>query len=396
MDLGEASRRLAADELDNGAGWMVGESGRRSFYPARPHQPDKAPGADLLQGVIDDLAEQIALVDASWTLLAVNKAWAEAPETHAIGPLGAGDNYLETCRLRGAEGDREALLILDALRQIDAGTRTSFEHVYAKPNKGREYRLVISCVHSGRTRFATIARYEITELMTLERRNRRLERSPIHIQQEEGRRIGRELHDATAQQLVALHLSMIQLKAMHRDAESSALFAEIDDTLNRVIEEIRAIAFLLHPPSLAEHGLVEALDAMSRGFARRTRLRTSFAFEGEPTSWDAIVEETIYRVAQEALANVHRHAAAEGVGILLTRRRGFLHLVIEDDGIGIAAGAAGFSLAPGVGVAGMRSRVEEQGGRFSIRPMESGTRVTASIPLPRGERPASGRRARPR
>jgi len=378
----------------------------RPFSPRRAGKrraaaaPETEPGPQLwpsgvLQDLIEDLTEQIAVVDASWRILAVNKSWNQSLDVAAAAgeclPLRVGDNYLDFAQFSAGRGSKEGLIIAEALKQISAGTRTTFHHLYVKPGAGKdpEYRLIVSSFTSGGARFATIARYEVTELVALTRQYRRLERSMVRVQEEERRRIGRELHDSTAQLLVALQLSMIRLKAMHRDEASGAVFGEIDDTLERVNEEIRAISFLLHPPALEDGGLVETLDAMARGFARRTNLRINFWFDGEEMTWEPMVEVTLYRLAQEALANVHRHARANRVGMrLVATRRGYLHLVIEDDGIGISIHSSLTSGQLGVGIAGMRARIAELGGRLAIRRMDSGTCIIASVPLaPRRPRP---------
>ena len=132
--------------------------------------------------------------------------------------------------------------------------------------------------------------------------------------------------------------------------------------------------------------LVESIEEMATGFARRSKLDIDFSFDGLTESWPTAVEETLYRLAQEALANVHRHAHAKQVGIrLVARPSGHLHLIVHDDGVGMPAGAAR-SLAPlGVGIAGMRERIKQLGGRFTVR-HEFGTCLVASIP------PAANRR----
>jgi signal transduction histidine kinase len=233
---------------------------------------------------------------------------------------------------------------------------------------------------------AMLSRSEVTDLFTLAERCRRLENSLVAVQEEERRRIGRDLHDGTAQLLVALQLSLIRLKGLHQDRPSELAFGEMDETLKALHHEIRAVSYLLHPPPLVNGSLVESIEGMATGFARRSNLSIDFAFDGITESWPTAVEETLYRLAQEALANVHRHAHAHQVGIrLLARPSGHLHLIVHDDGVGMPDGAAR-SMAPlGVGIAGMRERIKQLGGRFTVR-HEFGTCLVASIP------PAANRR----
>ena len=364
----------------------------RSYAPASLTS-DLAPpeffdltASTALQEVVDGLPEQIALLDESWNVLKVNRAWAEAAATAGLAGLGVGENYLQGCEQFARAGHPDSIILLEALRQIADGKRKYFHHVYRKSGLTHgDFKVNITRFESGGALFTTVTRYDVTKLMALTRQYRRLERSLVRVQEEERRRIGREIHDATAQQLVALHLSLIRLKALHADDATLAVVGELQETLDRINHEIRAISFLLHPPSLDDLGLVDAIDAMARGFSRRTDLRVGFWFDGHGERWEPMVEVTLYRLVQEALANVHRHAHATQVGIRLVARGGrFLHLIVEDDGIGIPFESASAAAPLGVGIAGMRSRIAELDGRFSIRRLPAGTCLVASIPLTPG------------
>jgi len=376
---------------------------RPAFFSPRPASPlehalllesfDPRPGMDALQAVIDELPDEIAIADASWNLLAVNQAWTVKACESPRRELRPGCNYRELLESWAADGNPDCRKVADALREMSAGTRLVLEHDYSQDVSGRnrDYRVRISFFYTGSTRLATITRHEMSDLARLARQNRRLEKSLLSVQEEERRRIGRELHDATAQLLVGLHLTNLRLKRMHRDPESTALLAEVDETLGRVNEEIRAISYLLHPPTLDARGLVASIDAMARGFARRTGLDIGFWFDGQAADWDMVIQATLYRVAQEALTNVHRHAEAGHVCIrLVAKPARFLHLIVEDDGIGIPEAPLS-SLAPlGVGIAGMQSRVAELGGRLTFHRMEKGTCLIASVPLSRALIPGTG------
>jgi len=339
---------------------------------------------EALQSLIDELPEEVALLDESWRILAVNRNWTRKASQSVRRELYPGRNYRELLEGWAAAGNRDCAIVVAALQELASGARRSFEHVYTQDVRGqaRDYKVKISTFTSGGTPLATITRHEITFVTKLAEQTRRLEKSLLSIQEEERRRIGRELHDAIAQLLVALHLCNLRLKHMHPDPESKTVFSEVDETLERVNEEIRAISYLLHPPTLDERGLVESIDAMAQGFARRTGLRISFWFDGQIEEWDMVVQASLYRVAQEALTNVHRHAEADKVGIRLVAKPGrFLHLIIEDDGIGIP-NAPLSSIAPlGVGIAGMQSRIAELGGRLTIHRLDKGTCIIASVPL---------------
>lgn len=331
--------------------------------------------------VIDGLPEQIALVDEDWTILMVNDAWKKAADAVGL-PLGAGDNYRTFCQSYADQGSEPAMIVVAGLRQISSGQRDRFRHIYSAEgvNAGHDYQVCVARLECGGRRLATVTRYEVTELLTLRREHLERGDSRLRIQQDERRRIGREIHDSTAQHIVAIHLNLMRLKRMHDDADSTAVFAEIDETIDRVQREIRTISYIFHPPELTEEGLAPALRAMARGFGARTGLRIGVHAEGDFAGACGPVESTLYRLSQEALTNIHRHAHAEEVRIRLEARRGLLHLLIMDDGIGVPA-ISQTSAELGVGIPGMRLRVEELGGRFTIRRHDFGTLILASVPL---------------
>lgn len=338
----------------------------------------------VFQATIDNLPDQVALVDGAGRIAMVNQVWARMAQTFHLGPFGVGDNYRQVCMKFAEYGYEVGFAVLKALDEFDEGLRTHSEHTYSVPGPQGEsfYKVVLSSMVLQRTRFIAVSSHEITDLVLLKRRNRELEREKLSIQQQEGRRIGREIHDTTAQELSVLHLSVERLRSLHRDTQSLEVFGVIDNALTHVVDEIRAISFMLHPPSL-DNGLVEALNSMSRGFARRTKLAIGFAFSGKIEPWGEEVEQSLYRIAQEALTNVYRHAQASQIAVQLVSRRHALHLVIEDDGVGMSPKACKADAeGGGVGIASMRSRMSELCGRLSIQSRKAGCRVTASVPLP--------------
>ncbi|MBV1686670.1 sensor histidine kinase [Novosphingobium sp. G106] len=352
--------------------------------PCDLNDPSYPSDRGIFQATIDNLPDQVALVDGAGRIAMVNQGWAGMARTFHLGPFGVGDNYRQVCLKFAEYGYEIGFAVLRALDEFDEGLRSHSEHTYSIPGPQGEsfYKVVLSSIELQRTRFIAVSSQEITDLVMLKRRNRELERERLSIQQREGRRIGREIHDTTAQELSVLNLSVERLRSLHSDKQSLEVFGVIDSALTHVIDEIRTISFMLHPPSL-DHGLVEALNAMSRGFARRTKLAIGFTFGGEIEPWGEEIEQALYRIAQEALTNVYRHAQASQITVRLISRRNALHLVIEDDGIGMSPQACKVDAeGGGVGIASMRSRMLELSGRLSIQSRKAGCRVTASIPLP--------------
>lgn len=194
----------------------------------------------------------------------------------------------------------------------------------------------------------------------------------------ERRRVGRELHDSTVQHLVAMDLSLTALeRRISLHLEGSSALHDTRTALSAAQREIRTFSFMLHPPELEERGLDDTLRAFADGFARRTGLYISVDVEGacQPLSFD--LELALFRVAQEALMNVHRHARARSVGVRLCYGDQQVTLQIEDDG----AGLPDPPMRPaGVGISGMRARMAQLDGKLSLEPGLVGLRVVALAP----------------
>jgi signal transduction histidine kinase len=199
----------------------------------------------------------------------------------------------------------------------------------------------------------------------------------LSIHEYERRRIGQELHDSAGQLLVSLQLSVARLGRSDENVGRENLIGEIQDTVRQIDREIRALAFLHYPAELGDRGLCEAVQALVRGFGKRTGIRATFRCVGHRAVAKAI-SIAVLRVIQEALVNVHRHAHASHAKVVLKNDGNGLRLSVSDDGIGIPAGTAENR---GIGLQGMRHRVEMQGGDFHVRSLRHGTRVWATMPL---------------
>jgi signal transduction histidine kinase len=198
----------------------------------------------------------------------------------------------------------------------------------------------------------------------------------LKAQEEERRRMGRELHDSGLQLLTCLSLALARLKRAATDDERHAATDEMAELLLMGRREFRAIAYLAHPPQLATLPLREALELLIEGFGQRSGLATTLEVDGLPSDLAPAAEHAVYRVVQEAISNVHRHAGARNLTVRISAGRRMLHVAVIDDGRGIADG-----VIPGVGLEGMRSRLQELGGRLTMLRRKPGTAVLASLPL---------------
>ena len=194
---------------------------------------------------------------------------------------------------------------------------------------------------------------------------------------EERRRLGRELHDSTSQLLVVLQLNLACLKVSSENASTEKLFRALDQTLQVLHSEVRAVASSDGTPSL-QGGLPAALSSMATRFALLANIEVIQHVQGVYVSQPNGVEMSLYRIAQEALANVARHAHARKVKLQLDcRNKGTLKLTIEDDGVGFGRE---HHLTAGNGVCNIRQRVHDMGGHLTLRQLRRGSQLAVTIP----------------
>jgi signal transduction histidine kinase len=217
----------------------------------------------------------------------------------------------------------------------------------------------------------------------------RLSGELVHAQERERRTIARDLHDEIGQALmtVKLDLGTVERSGQVSGAPAQAL-AEARATTELAIRTVRDLSQLLHPPMLDDFGLVVTLEAFVRRFGDRTGVQTELALDGMDRRFSSDVEVCVYRVVQEALTNVARHAEAASCRVTLQRRADSLLVTIEDDGNGIEpARVARSDGAGGVGLVGIRERASRLGGTVRLETGPGrGTRLTIEIPTPAADR----------
>ena len=207
----------------------------------------------------------------------------------------------------------------------------------------------------------------------------------ISAQEDERKRIARELHDEAGQLLSALSLGLGAI-AQIQDLPPAAgrLVADAKELLKRLLDEVHRLAVDLRPQALDQLGLAGAIESCVEEFGERTGLRTDLEVSGlGGVSLSSIVEIAIYRVVQEALANVRKHAHASRVGVILQRVNGAVVAIVEDDGIGFdAEGAPGLAAGGHLGLFGMQERAALLNGRVAIESERGrGTKVIVEFPL---------------
>jgi PAS domain S-box-containing protein len=214
---------------------------------------------------------------------------------------------------------------------------------------------------------------------------RDLSRRLLQVQDEERRRIARELHDSAGQILAALGMNLARV-AEHAKAGDSRLAEATDDSqqlVQQLSQEIRTMSYLLHPPLLDETGLSEAVRWYIHGLTERNGLDIDLSVAPDFGRLSREMELVMFRLVQECLTNIHRHSGSKHAAIRMGREGESVFLQVQDDGKGISRERLAEIKAKGsgVGITGMRERVRQFGGRMEIESNGSGTTISFTLPL---------------
>jgi signal transduction histidine kinase len=231
-----------------------------------------------------------------------------------------------------------------------------------------------------------LAHENVTDIKRANQLERRLTGTLLRAQDDERRRIARDLHDVTAQNLAAIKadLTLAQSALGTMDVRTREAVEESMSLCDQVIQELRTVSYLLHPPLLDEAGLVAAVQWYVRGFIQRSGIQIKMEVSGPIGRLSSELEIALFRVIQEALTNIHRHSGSQSALIMISKDPGYVVVCIRDEGRGIPelrSNGNGAIESPGVGILGMRERLRQLGGHLEIESSAQGTTVTASAPI---------------
>ncbi len=201
----------------------------------------------------------------------------------------------------------------------------------------------------------------------------------LHAQDEERRRVARELHDELGQQLTALKI-MLEIDVLRNSKASRG--PEALQMVDKLVQSVRNISYLLHPPLLDEAGLLPALHWYVEGFTKRSKIETEFVVK--PTIFPRLsgdIEITIFRIVQESLTNVYRHSGSSKARVELEKKPESILVRVRDYGNGFNPELSDTLFTLGVGIGGMRERLKQLGGDLKVTNESPGTLVEANLPL---------------
>jgi signal transduction histidine kinase len=206
----------------------------------------------------------------------------------------------------------------------------------------------------------------------------------LKTQDEERRRMARELHDSAGQIITALGMGMANIgQKVRQNPPLAKTLEENQNLLRQLNKEIRTMSYLLHPPLLDENGLSEAIRWYTQGLAERSGLNIEVTASENFGRLDADMELAIFRTVQECLTNIHRHSGSKTAMIRLSRCQDTVSVEVQDEGKGIPEDKmAGMKRRSGVGIAGMRERVRHYAGTLDIVSNGNGTKIAVLLPIP--------------
>jgi len=208
----------------------------------------------------------------------------------------------------------------------------------------------------------------------------------LHLQDEERRRIARELHDSVGQSMAALAMNLDTVAAdLERLTKTSKAIADSATLVKDTMSEVRTISYLLHPPMLDEAGLPTALEMYVEGFSGRSGIKVELELSSDFGRLPRDMETAIFRLVQECLTNIHRHSGSSVADIRITRSCDEVRIEIRDEGRGIPPeklSEINFSNSPGVGLRGIRERLRQLGGSLEVRCRSGAEGIVVAVRLP--------------
>jgi signal transduction histidine kinase len=230
---------------------------------------------------------------------------------------------------------------------------------------------------------------ELRERTQAEEAIRKLNGRILQVQDSERRKVARELHDSIGQVFAAMKMNLAMLgdeKSPLPPEKKAHFIAELGKLLDLGISEARTLSHLLHPPLLDELGFASAAQWLVEGFSQRSNIQVTLDIPQKLHRMPQDIELALFRVLQEGLTNIHRHSGSKSADVRVTQQDGTVMLVMQDHGLGIPLPVLenfrSSNAGLGVGLAGMRERVSELGGRLELESDGTGTVVRAVLPIP--------------
>ena len=337
---------------------------------------------EIVNAFFSDSTVRFGILDSQFRYTRVNEV---LPRMLGVKPEEIlGKSVFEVFGERGARTEAVLREMLQTGRPVQ--DRAISAELPGKPGQVRHWLVnyfPIPDARGGFTQVGLIA-VDVTARRNAEDALRKLSGRLLGIQDQERRRIARELHDSLGQYLAGLKIAIEMLSASPQSEKNEALLVECSEILEKSIAETRTLSHLLHPPLLDEAGFASAASWFVSGFSQRSGIPVSLDLPPDLPRLSEGVEIALFRVLQESLTNVHRHSRTPSAEIKVEADAEQITIEVRDHGQGMPGHILeqiqeGAKL--GVGLAGMRERIHELGGEFEVTSDGQGTSIRATVPL---------------
>jgi PAS domain S-box-containing protein len=352
----------------------------------------------LNTSVLDSLVEHIAVLDANGTIISVNRAWLQfalANDATGVREKWIGINYLSVCGSSHHQmNNTEAASAQDGIRSVLSGKLSHFDMEYAchSPDEERWFVMHVTPLQ-GTQAGAVVAHENITlrkkteiEIQTSHVQLEEMSSRLIDTQELERKNIARELHDALGQRFAILNINLHTIRQSLSGPEAERVWQRASEDVTALIGQMRSISKSLRPPALDYLGLETSIQQLLQQHFSGTLIKYHLEYAGLPAKLSEQIEITVYRIIQESITNIVRHADASHVIVEINggEKGEEIEIIIRDNGKGFDVtsrdGKERDSLS--YGLIGMRERAKLMGGTFTAESnFEQGTRITVSLPL---------------
>jgi signal transduction histidine kinase len=341
---------------------------RRRILAGRLRRAD-----DLRETLFETVSTGLAFLDAEGKVLAANGAWKElAGTSHTVADVGS--NLLAQWRERGIR-----TTLIEQMTMVLSNARESVASTYAEVLSGSTRWYQMRSRHSNGSTIVSVE--EITEVKESQHRLEQLTFDVLEAEDHTRRELASDLHDVTGQNLIA---AMLNLSAIEHNPtlEARTIAAETRALLQSALREIRTLTYFIDPPFLEKYGLLSAIRWYAEGFSRRSEIQVRVDGPADLPPVARAAERALFRVVQESLLNVLKHAQVHAAAVEISVLDEQLLVTIEDQGHGFRE-LVRPSSAPGtgVGLASMRQRLTQLGGRLIVTTSPDGTCIQAVVPL---------------
>lgn len=341
------------------------------------------PMSPLMMKLFENSKEAIFFFDKSGRALAMNPAAEEIVSEDVLMKLYEGSENALCGTCRGYTSDTEQITCLDCYFQLPASAEHSSFQVYLE-TKGKGVVPYAGSFHTvdpeNGTRVFMLR--DLTPQLRVQEKlyQNKMMKHVIEAQENERKRLSRELHDSVAQELMSAVVDLRVLKYMTDDDTVLKKVKQTEAAMTRLLDDIRHLSVELRPAALDDFGLEAAFRSHFKRVEENYGLIIQFVSGVARKRYDSDIETVIYRICQESVLNALKYAQVDTVSVHLFERDGMLRLEVEDEGAGFAEGSD--PIGTGLGLYGMRERAELAGGSLSVQSEPGiGTRVLLQIPI---------------